>query len=256
MQETAFPIDPVKILNNGWKPTVIITLIFVLLAGTLQLAWPDKYEATAVITVAPVTESSGAVNMDTERVVARSDSVLNTAAEELADSSTSALRERLTVNVPKGSNILQFTVSDSDAERAAQSANAIAKAYGNNRTSSAQAVTDAAMESITTRIAELEDQMSSTSNDVDERAIELQLNSLQERLAGYSATTYNPSSIVSTAVAPSSSTTPSLTIFLAGGFFVGILISLTFVFGRERFRAARQWNRQAESRRLQDVANS
>lgn len=251
MQEAAFPIDPVKILNNGWKPTLIITLVFVLLAGILQLAWPDKYEATAVITVAPVTESSGSVNMDTERVVARSDSVLNTAAEKLEGASTSALRESLTVNVPKGSNILQVTVSDSDADRAAQFANAIATAYGDNRTSSAQAVTDAAMASISTRIAELESQRSSTRNDVDERAIELQLNSLQERLAGYSATTYNPSSIVSTAVPPSRSTTPSLTIFIAGGFFVGLLVSLTFVFGRERFRAIRQWNSQVETQSLQ-----
>lgn len=247
MQEAAYPIDPVQIFNNGWKPTVVITLAFILIAGALQIAWPDKYEATAVITVAPVTESSGSVNMDTERVVARSDSVLNSAAEELDNASTRTLREKLTINVPKGSNVLQFTVLDSDPERAADSANAIAEAYGSNRTSSAQAVTDAAMESITTRIAELESQRTSANNDVDERAIELQLNSLQERLAGYSSTTYNPSSIVSAAVAPSSSTTPGLAIFLAGGFFVGILVSLTFVFARERFRAAREWNNQART---------
>lgn len=239
LQQTVFPIDPLVLIKNGWKPAVIITVICLVLAGALHVVWPSKYEANAVITVAQVTESKEPINMDTERVVAASDAVLIAATRELGGVQLGDLRDRLAVSVPKGSDVLQFTVTDSIAERAAASANAIAKSYGANRTSSAQTATENAMDSITQRIAELERERNDKTKVVDQRAIDLQLTSLQESLANYSATTYSPSSILRTAVVPDRPTTPGLTLFMAGGFFLGIFASVAFVLTRERYRAIR-----------------
>lgn len=249
MEQSPFPIDMSRIVRHGWKMVLVLTVVFMVGAVVLHTAWPDKYEATSVLTVSPVTDSSESVNMDTERVVARSDAVLGKAVEELGPKSVSGLRDTLVVSVPKGSNVLQFSVTGSSAEAAANSANAIAKAYGSYRTSSAQAVVDAAIESITVRIAELEkDKAKVSEGTIGARAIDLQMTSLQERQAVLNATTYYPGSIVSSAVAPSRSTTPGLGLFIAGGLFTGLLTGTVFVITRERFRANRATNQNPASR--------
>lgn len=238
MEQSPFPIAISLIVRNGWRPVLLFIFLFIVGAVVLHTAWPVKYEATSVLTVSPVTDSSESVNMDTERVVARSDAVLGKAVNELGSKSVSELRDMLVVSVPKGSNVLQFSVTDSNPGAAANAANAIAKAYGSYRTSSAQAVVDAAIESITTRIAELEKAKSKVREDsIGARAIDLQMKSLQERQAALTATTYYPGSIVSSAVPPSRSLTPGLMLFIAGGLFTGLMVGTIFAITRERFRA-------------------
>lgn len=241
METSAVPLDLRRIVRKGWKIALAITLICAGVALLLHALWPARYEATAVLTVAPISSSPAGdgVNMDTERVVSSSDSVLREAAE-LTDKSITKLRDNLLVSIPKGSNVLKFTVTSTDPEEAAQAANAISEAYGLQRTKTAQDAVDRATASLTTRIAELEAELGRQPEEsIRSRAIELQIASLQERQAVLSASTFYPGSIVSVAVPPTGSTTPSFYIFLVGGLFLGLIIGAFVALVAERLRLQR-----------------
>ncbi|WBU38839.1 Wzz/FepE/Etk N-terminal domain-containing protein [Homoserinibacter sp. YIM 151385] len=218
---------------------IAVILVAVLAAGVIGFLWPSRYEATATLTVEPVAVvdpgSSATVNMETERVVATSTEVLGPAAESLGGTSPEALAGALEVLVPRGSQVLEFTVTDAVPARAAEAANAIAESYREQRVANAEGIVQQAESNLTDRIAELEARLDGTADDsATARSLELQIQTLQERLALVVSNTFYPGSVVSPATTPTDATKPSILIFLAGGAFLGLLVGVFAALLRRR----------------------
>lgn len=224
---------------------LVIVVIALIGAVAVNALWPQRYEATAVITVEPITVagtglSSDAVNMDTERVVASSTEVLRLASEELSGLTPAELRDGLVVTVPKGAKVLSFGYTADSPAGAAEAANAIAAAYRENRVATATRVVDEASAGIAGTIEEIATEAAALSADSPVRAtLEAQLRTLQERQALLRSASFNAGSLVSPAVAPADSTKPSLPVLLAGGLFVGVFIGCFAALLRARFRRER-----------------
>jgi uncharacterized protein involved in exopolysaccharide biosynthesis len=242
--KTAWTLEDLyRSIARGWLLLVAFAIAFAVLAlGAYQL-WPQKFEATAVMTVEPLTVSSASqgsgsdVNMETERVVATSSEVLTLAAKALGTQSISELRDGVVVSVPKGSQVLAFTVTAEDPMTAAQQANAIANAYSERRVANAEAVVADAITFLSGRIAELETQLAAADPQSENtQTLQAQIVSLQNSQAALTSTTFYSGALISPAVEPSSSTRPSVAVFVAGGLFIGLFLGsfCALLYGRRR----------------------
>ena len=242
--KTAWTLEDLyRSIARGWLLLVAFAIAFAVLAlGAYQL-WPQKFEATAVMTVEPLTVSSASqgsgseVNMETERVVATSSEVLTLAAKALGTQSISELRDGVVVSVPKGSQVLAFTVTAEDPMTAAQQANAIANAYSERRVANAEAVVADAITFLSGRIAELETQLAAADPQSENtQTLQAQIVSLQNSQAALTSTTFYSGALISPAVEPSSSTRPSVAVFVAGGLFIGLFLGSfsALLYGRRR----------------------
>ncbi|GAB3122229.1 YveK family protein [Glaciibacter psychrotolerans] len=239
-------------IAREWRVLLIVILLFLGAAYGANVLWPKRYEAVALQTVEPIatTQASGVtgnVNMDTERVVATSGEVLALAAKQLPGVAVDELADSIEVTVPKGAQVLMFTYTATTPDRAAAGANAIAKAYSEQRVATAQSVVDAAAKNLSARIADLTTQMSAYQlNSPDYNTLSLQIQTLQERQATLTSTTFYSGSLVSPAVAPSGSTKPSLTVFMAAGLFLGVFVGAFIALIRARVRGIRAQRSEPE----------
>jgi uncharacterized protein involved in exopolysaccharide biosynthesis len=224
------------LLSALWRKKLVIVICGLLGLGlgiAAYAAWPARYEATSVYTVAPLSASplgadSGSVNMDTEIVVATSAAVIDLAAKELQTSPT-AVAAALQVNVPKGSDALEFTFAADDPEAAARGANAIADAYAANRTATAARVVDEAKKNLAATIAATQALALKAPRGSAERAtLDIQISTLQQRLASLAAATLYPGTLVTEAQPPRKPSTPGRAILAASGAALGLLLG-TFV---------------------------
>lgn len=249
--KTAWTLEDLyRSIARGWLLLLIFTIAFSALALTAFQFWPQKFEATAVMTVEPLTVSAGegstsGVNMETERVVAKSSDVLVLASKSLGSPSISELSDATTVSVPKGSQVLEFTVTAEDPMSAAQWANAVANAYSERRVANAEAVVAEAITFLSGRIADLEQQLAQADPGSENvQTLEAQIMSLRNNQASLTSTTFYSGALISPAVAPSESTRPSLPIFIAGGLFVGLFLGSfgALLSGRRRLAAEEERN--------------
>lgn len=242
--KTAWTLEDLyRSIARGWLLLVAFAIAFAVLALGAFEVWPQKFEATAVMTVEPLTVSSAGqgsgtgVNMETERVVATSSEVLTLAAKTLGTPSISELRDGVVVSVPKGSQVLAFTVTAEDPMTAAQQANAIANAYSERRVANAEAVVADAITFLSGRIAELETQLAAADPlSENTQTLQAQIVSLQNSQAALTSTTFYSGALISPAVEPSSSTRPSVAVFVAGGLFIGLFLGsfCALLYGRRR----------------------
>lgn len=221
--------DVVRRIVRERRILAIVFVVAVVLAGVAGLLWPNRYEATATLTVEPVAVvDAGAettVNMETEQVVATSTEVLSPAAEALGDVSVETLAAGLVVTVPRGSQVLEFSYTSASPSGAAETANAIAVSYREQRVANAEEIVRQATDNLSGRISELEGRLSTAEpGSAEARSLELQIQTLQERLALIVSNTFYPGSLVSPATTPTDATKPSMLIFLAGGAFLGLLV--------------------------------
>lgn len=244
--------DLYRSLAREWRVLLTIGFLCILAAVGAFFVWPINYSSSATMTVEPIVVNQsgatvGSVNMETERVVATSTEVLALAAEELPNSTVKQLRDSILVTIPKGAQVLEFTFTSENSERAAQSANAVATAYSERRVLTAQSVVDTTVESLTERIAELTTQLEALPEESPVRlTLTAQIQSLQERQVSFSSATFYPGSLVSPAVAPSASTKPSLTVFLAAGLFLGAFLGafIALIVARAKRNRIRENTRQ------------
>ncbi|PJJ72449.1 subunit length determinant protein [Diaminobutyricimonas aerilata] len=232
--------DLVRRIASSWVLITVFGVIGIGLAAGAGFVWPERYEAKAVLTVEPIgalQPGTDEVNMETERVVATSTEVLTPAAEQLGWIAPRALATGVTVSVPKGSQVLEISYTDPDPQRAADAANAIATAYSEQRVQNAEKVVQSATDSLSARIGELQTQLDGVpAGSSAARAIDVQIVTLQERLATLVSSTFYSGSIVSPAATPRDSTTPSLAVFLAAGAGLGVLLGLFVALVRARLR--------------------
>lgn len=240
-------------MGDVWRGLVrswyIVVLAVVIAAGASVGVWaifPQTYTARAQYTVEPMPvlstgSSFNTVNMQTETVVATSDRVMELAISKL-DSSTTVLdlRESTTVQVPRNSQVLTVEVTAASPRLSAESANAVADAYGEYRKASAQAVVDKSYKDLSAAIARLRALQDSQETTRSERALaQSQLQSLIDQQAELSATPVVPGTLITRASAPSDSDRPSLLIFVVGGVSLGLLVGAGCALLTSRLRESR-----------------
>lgn len=215
---------------QSWLVLVGTIVVFTLAGVGIFAIYPQKYTAEAQHTVEPISVlSSGSsfntVNMETERVVATSTSVLSRASEDLDGTSVEALRANTTIEVPRNSQVLVFQVTANSAQLAADRANALATAYGEERTDNARAVVERTTEELGNSITQLQALLDSQAEGSSERAAtQLQLQALLDQQALIIATPFYSGTLVTPADPPQKSNRPSILVFVAAGMFLGILL--------------------------------
>ncbi|MDW4573612.1 Wzz/FepE/Etk N-terminal domain-containing protein [Microbacterium sp. M3] len=215
---------------KSWWVLAGTVIVFVVVAAGAWAVLPQTYTATAQHTVEPISVlSSGSsfstVNMETERLVATSASVLGRAAEGLNGVTVPQLREATVVQVPRGSQVLTFEVTTRSPERSAEWANAVASAYGEMRSENAQDVVEQTTTELSASIEGLQALYDSQPEGSDARAAtQLQLDALLEERARLEATPFFPGTLVTPASPPSDSNRPGVLVFVAGGLFLGLML--------------------------------
>ena len=217
------------VMKSWWVLAGTIVL-FVAIALVLFNAYPRTYTSQAEHTVEPITVlSSGStfntVNMETERVVATSTTVLERASEALGGASVGALRASTVIEVPRGSQVLRFTVTTGSPTRSADWANALAVAYGEQRTANARTVVEQTSEQLTDSIVQLRALLDTQEVESSQyEATDEQLQALLDQQARLTATPFFSGLLVTPASAPLSSNRPSALVFVAAGIFLGALL--------------------------------
>ena len=217
------------VMKSWWVLAATIAA-FVAIGGAAWAVLPQTYTAFAQHTVEPISVlSSGSsfstVNMETERLVATSTSVLERAAAELDDASVGALREATVVEVPRGSQVLTFEVTTRSREQSAEWANAVASAYGDLRSDNARRVVAQTTTALADSIDRLQALSESQSPASDAReATQLQLDALRQEQAQLEATSFFPGTLVTPASAPEDSNRPGFPVFAAGALFLGLTL--------------------------------
>lgn len=215
---------------QSWMVLVGTIVAFALIGFGIFLIYPQKYTAEAQHTVEPISvlstgSSFNTVNMETEKVVATSTAVLKRAVEDLEDTSIEALRNNTVIDVPRNSQVLSFQVTANTPQAAADRANALAEAYGAQRTDNARAVVEQTTAELGDSIAQLQAVVDSQPIDSSERAAtQLQLQGLLDQQARITATPFYSGTLVTPADPPQKSNRPSVLVFIAAGLFLGILV--------------------------------
>ncbi|MGL3149300.1 YveK family protein [Microbacterium sp. A82] len=217
-------------IMQSWL-VLVGTIVVLTLAGVGIFAiYPQKYTAEAQHTVEPISVlSSGSsfntVNMETERVVATSTAVIDRAVSELDDTSVEALRANTVIEVPRNSQVLIFQVTANSPQLAADRANALATAYGEERTDNARAVVEKSTTELGNSIEKLQSLLDSQAEGSSQHsATQQQLQALLDQQALITATPFYSGTLVTPADPPQKSNRPSVLVFIAAGMFLGILL--------------------------------
>jgi polysaccharide biosynthesis transport protein len=133
---------PLAVLRRRWVVVVAATIVLPATALALSLAQDPRYEGRAdvllsqvdlasTLTGAPIPYQDPERFVQTQADLARSPAVARAvlAEEGGVESGTSAFLDRSDVLVGQGSDLLTFTVEDSDQQRAGRLANAYARAF-------------------------------------------------------------------------------------------------------------------------------
>lgn len=237
--------DLYRRIAQSWRVLAGIVVVFVAASIALFYVYPQTYSASSQHTVEPINVlSSGSsfntVNMETERFVATSTAVLDRASDALEGVSVSELRDATVIDVPRNSQVLIFQVTTSKGREAAEWANALAVAYGEQRTENARAVIDQSSSDLNTAIEKLQDLYQSQVEGSNARAAtQLQLQALLDEQARLSSTPLFSGILVTPAEVPMSSNRPSILVFVAAGLFLGLLVGGTTALLVSRFRHER-----------------
>lgn len=215
---------------QSWLVLVGAIVAFTIAGVGVFFLYPQKYTAEAQHTVEPISvlstgSSFNTVNMETEKVVATSTAVLERAVESLDDTTIEGLRANTVVEVPRNSQVLIFQVTANTPDLAAERANALATAYGEQRTENARSVVDRTTEELSQSITQLQALVDSQPEGSSERAAtQLQLQALLDQQALITATPFYSGMLVTPADPPRDDDRPSVLVFVAAGMFLGILL--------------------------------
>jgi capsular polysaccharide biosynthesis protein len=230
-----------------WRVLLGVAVLTVMFAVALGLFWPDRYTSTASVTVEAIPAGEGTlsdVNMETQRLIAQSEDVLSLAVDEIGSTTVPALRAQLQVQIPRGSQVLEFSITSEDAEDAAAKANAIAAAYLDHRVANAQRRITEASDALTATADELTQQAATLAPDDPIRAsLESQVRALYEQRAGLIATSFDAGSLIDPAAPASDTDTPAFIVFVSAGLFLGIFLGAFVALITDRVMAARAVSR-------------
>jgi len=248
------------VLRRRWWVVLVCACLGVLAAGAYISVAPKAYTATATVNVTAtgVTQSqggavaggrtNGAVNLDTEAQIVKSNNVATIAARTLHTPLTStALLKHVSVAVPANSSVLQISCQAKSPAQASVCANAFAAAYIQNRDRTAAATIDTELKTVRGELTSLEKstarltlQIQSFPPNSPQRASAEsqlqsdsgQLRSLANQAASLSAQAAGSSggSIITKASPPSTASSPKKKIILPSGLLAGLFIGLIIAF--------------------------
>ena len=239
--------DVLGSIRRHWLAAGAIVVACVVAAVLVAGLQPRSYAAaTTVLVGPPVDMLPTAINMATEKEVARSPAVAERAVAALGlETSVAELLPRIAVDVPVDSNILRITASADAPADAPRLADAFARAYLDFRRESSlngiEASTLLIDERITGLIRRLRNLRSDESGERTERAanraeasaIVAEISILEQRVASAATTGLVPGRIIAEATRPlASSGPPFVANALFGGVF-GLLLAIGAVIAIE-----------------------
>lgn len=219
-----------------WKTVCVVAIITMAAALSFGLLNGTNYSAKTVLTVNPLTTNpfssataSQQINITTERAILSSGEVARRAAENLGeDDSAASLIENASIEAPQGSQVLTVSVVDTDPERAAAKANALAAAYLEFRAEGAAQVADTYIKAIDKRIESLTQAGKSGSS------TELALSDLINQRNDLSLVAENPGRIIGFAEAADTRSLSGMTLYATAGLAGGIVLGLIAAVVKDR----------------------
>lgn len=212
------------------------------------------YSATAEVLARPIdlssTDGDGNLNLETERELIVSTAVARLVRNRIGTSaSPSELLERVSVEVPAETEVLQIVFSDPNPETAQRGAEAFAESYLDFRRR--QALDDAAhlSENLQLQISQLEAQIRVANQTIATTAqgtaqqsnarlqrdlLVSELTVLRNQLASVSALAVDPGEIIGHPLLPTSPSSPNYLLSLTLGLFFGAFGGATVAFVRDR----------------------
>ncbi|MFR0636636.1 Wzz/FepE/Etk N-terminal domain-containing protein [Arthrobacter sp. LS16] len=219
-----------------WKTVCIVATITVIAALAFGLINGTSYSAKTVLTVNPLTTNpfssataSQQINITTERAILSSGEVARRAAENLGqDASAASLTENASIEAPQGSQVLTVTVVDTDPDRAAAKANALAAAYLEFRAEGAAQVADTYIRAIDKRIESLTQAGNGGSS------TDLALSDLINQRNDLSLVAENPGRIIGFAEPAENRSYSGMALYAAAGLAGGLVLGLIAAVVRDR----------------------
>ena len=242
-------------IRHGRGGVLLALLLGITVGALTPLFLQHEYTATASVLVTPTgvddqatianARTTGLINMDNESRLVQSAGVVaivrhrDTAIPR--DRSVSAIEASVTVTVPANTSILQISYTAPNAAAAARLANDFAAAYLQNRAATARATLTDQVDAINTRIDDLNAEIDSLSRQLTSGPLSAPqkfalssrrslltglVHSLTSRVTSISTTAVGGGQVITTAVAPTSASSPSRPLWLAGGLAAGVVIAL------------------------------
>lgn len=252
--------DYIRLVRRRWLALLVCVLLAAAVAAAYLVLAPRTYVASARVNVF-ATEAdvlvegsrvTGAVNLDTEAQLVRSEQVAAQAVEAgdfAGDATPTSLLSRVTVTVPPNSSVLAIEYADSTPEQAQQGAQAFAEAYLAQRGATAEA-------EVEERVQRVESDIASTGAQADRVRLQLQdpettegekavlrnnllgldrtLTSLADLLASLNTLDVNPGVVITNATEPNVPRDPNPLLIIPSGLVVGLLAGLALAALRER----------------------
>ena len=241
-----------------WSILVLTTLV---VAGALVVSFQMTpiYASTAEVLVKPVTANqqllqevpvTSLLNLDTEKRIVESVAVATIAGEQVRPAETPPeLINKLSVQVPANTQILQIKFSDANPLRAQAGAKAFSEAYLKFKSQQASQAATSVRSGIETQIQELERELTSLQGDLartkegspEHERLQTQttfltsrIAILQDQLAPLSAIDIDPGQILQPAELPISPASPNHALNAGLALFVGLALAVGVAFLRER----------------------
>jgi capsular polysaccharide biosynthesis protein len=251
------PGDYLEVLRRRWWIVLVLAVLGLLAAGAYVAVAPKVYTASTSVYVTATAASSsqvtggrtsGTVDMDSEAQLVQSTDVATLARQMLRSNLTETqLRKKISVTVPANSQVLQIACHAPTPDAAATCANDFAKAFlqtqstqSTNQLKATVATLQGQITTLQRDAANLTAKITSLPPNSTQRANaraqlssdKAQLSSLN-RQVGLLVTqeaSSSAGSITTSAVAPSSPTSPRKLLILPSGLIAGLLIGLIVAF--------------------------
>lgn len=213
-------------------------------AVTALAALPSSYTAAASVQMWPTdTAEAGGLAPETQAQLATSEHTTELMSETLTEQTGAALSptelaDRVEVDAPSDSDVLEFRFSAPTPEEARIGADALADAYLLSRAQETEAL-------LSRRVSALRDEQEALYAELDEAededdpradALGQEITDLGRIAASLTALseTVDPGTVVGPASSPDSVFSPSAVLWLAGGPAVGLVLGLVAAFLRDR----------------------
>jgi uncharacterized protein involved in exopolysaccharide biosynthesis/Mrp family chromosome partitioning ATPase len=256
-------VDYTGVLRRRWLIVVGLAVIGLIGAFVYATVAPKSYTATATVNVVATgadtsntnvsnSRTGGTVNLDTEAQLVTSGTVATIAGKLMHSSLPNwQLSKQISVTIPPNSTILTINCSSSTATASATCAQDFARAYLQNRSSSAakslatqQATLQAKVTALGKSITKLNVQISALPSNSPTRATDLNLVATYKSQSAAltktitslasAATNVVGGSIITPASPPGKPTSPKKSLILPSGLVAGLLIGLIVAFVWDR----------------------
>jgi capsular polysaccharide biosynthesis protein len=250
--------DYTGMIRRRWWVVVVVTVICLLGAGAYLVIAPKTYGSTAKVYVAATgadtsnqvanSRTQGAVNLDTEAQIVTSGTVTAMAQKALhSPLTTYQLSKSVNVSVPPNSQVLDIACSAPKAASAQACAQAFAKAYLQNRSSTAAASLNAQVKTLQGKLNGLNKTISTLNAQIaglpsnsparitdqgNQKIDSQQLSQLNDQIAQLNKALSQTSGgyIITAASLPGKPTSPNKTLVLPSGLIAGLLLGLIAAF--------------------------